>query len=127
MKITLSLPDDLYDELVAQAGDDKAIKSFIAERLEATKNYAAQSKAITLSEEQRARLQAITDRTVATADDVVKAFESIVRFDIGEFVYEFPVEDLDALASQAEYWDQPLDEYVISLMRDFVAFGANRA
>ena len=127
MKITFNIPDDLYDKFVAQAGDPKAVNGMLRDRLDRFQDCTATVlRPLELTDEQRITLSTLLDKPVTTGGEVVAAFEDILRFDVGEFVYTFKPEDLDILARQAEYWDKPLDEFIVDMMDEFTRFATNQ-
>lgn len=120
MKITFSLPDDLYEAYEMKADGPGKVNLLIKETLERFVDAPPlSSRPITLDADQRRRLEAVADTTLEDGDEVCELAERLSGIGLGEIQYQFTIDQLMRLEDRAESQGLSLQEYVELAMERF--------
>jgi len=120
MKVTFSIPDDLYEAYEMRAEGPGKVNLLLKETLERFVDAPPPSdRPITLDADQRRRLEAIADTTLEDGDEVCDLVERLAGLELGEIAYQFTIDQLVRLEEQAESKGLELHEYVDLAMERF--------
>lgn len=126
MKITFSLPDELHDRYEAKAGGPAKVNLLIKETLERFVDAPPQTeRPILIGAAERRRLEAAADTTLEDGEEVAQLVERLSSMELGEFSYQFTVDQLTRLEGQAESYGIPLQQYLELAMERFWDWRAN--
>lgn len=120
MKITLTLPDELYESLKQQVGDDaRKIPTLIRERLERYGTLAPETRPIILGVEHRLALEEILESTINSPEAVVELCRRLVAIDLGEIECPFTIDELEIMKQQANFMGETMEQYLTRQVEDF--------
>lgn len=118
MKLTLTVPDELYDAYRAQTPGQKnqeAVAKTILDRLQAFKEADPSNgeRHLLILAPARRELEAIFDRSVDSAVDLIRQIKYLCVFKIdGGVEHTFKAGELAQLKEQAEFHGIPVDDFV---------------
>lgn len=121
MRVTLNLPDDLYQQLEKQAADKtkpavnkriKAILSTFNDVEEAGDRY------IIIKGKHRREIEAILQGTAHTADELTTKIKNMSTVSVGEHDMPFTVEETRQIQAQAAFWGEDTDVYVKRIVKE---------
>ena len=119
MKLTLSLPDDFYDRLVALAkARHVTVQTFLAEALVALDPLLdPTARAIVLDAPTRVALEAALHRSLRTPEELVRAVEGLARVKIGEIAFPLTAVQADEIRRKAEANGRSYEDYAALVIR----------
>ncbi len=122
MKLTLYIDDKKYDELEALASKrNKTVDALIVDGLDLVAAHNSRENQILLDGAAVAAIAAtVGGKTLRSADDVVKLFQTNFRVKLGGVEYDLDVEDAHALKDQYSGFSNFMsyDEFVRDSIRE---------
>jgi len=120
MKITLTLPDELYDSLKKNVGDDgRKVPNLIRECLERYGNLSPATRPIILGVEHRLALEEILESTINSPEAVVDLCQRLATIDMGEVECPFSIDELEIMKQQAAFMGETMEQYLTRQVEDF--------
>lgn len=119
MKVTFSLPDDLYEQYEARA-TGSTVNVLIKETLERFVDAPPiKDRPILIDAADRRRIESVLDSTAEDGDAVATLVERLASMELGEFSYQFTVDQLTRLEEQADSYGIGLQQYLELAMERF--------
>lgn len=117
MKLTLSLPDDLYEHYLKKhcRGNPAKLPSLALSILQRFKEVREEDRVLIVMPEDRGRLEALLPAnpgpSIPSASDLVRRVEMLASMQIGEVKIPFTPNQLEELKRRAERNGKSLQEY----------------
>lgn len=119
MKITLTVPDSVFEQYEQQAGSKQGALAYMAKRLATYAEADPKERPLVLTSGYRQRLEDILESTIESPEAVCDLCERLVRLDISDASYEFSVDELERLAQQASFFGEPLPVFINRTLGEF--------
>lgn len=122
MKIIFNIDDDLYERYEARAltETDGKVNVLLKEVLERFVDAPPPSeRPILVNADQRRRIESVADTTVGDGEELATLVQRLATMELGEFSYQFTVDQLTRLDEQAESYGVELQEYLELAMERF--------
>lgn len=115
MKITFSIPDELYEKYQAQAERKtrNGVADEILERLERFADIPADQRAICVVGDTRRELETVFQTTVNSPEDLVTKVKRLCTVKIGPCERSLTAGELVTLQTQAQFMGLPPDQYLL--------------
>jgi hypothetical protein len=114
MKLTIQIPDDLYDAIKKQAKGTypKDVEAEVLHRLTLLKDVPHTDRFILLFGAERKALEAVFQTTVDDASDLVRKVHHMGLFRFGEVEFPLTPEELAFLGEQARFFGLDPHEHI---------------
>lgn len=120
MKVTFTVPDELYDIYLKQAKHDpKKVTAEMKARLERYALAGGPDRPLILTGDHRRALEDILETTIDSAEEIVTMCQRLSRINLGEVVCDFSVSELETMQQQAQFMGETMEEYFVRHAEDF--------
>lgn len=127
MKVTLTIPDELFETYQGQTGFGTTVQQTIVSRLVAYAEADPKERPIIVTRETRQRLEDILESTIESPKAIAELCERLATIDLGEVGHTLSVDELERLRSQARFFGESVDEYLERTLGEFVRYALNLA
>lgn len=123
MKITLSIPDDQYEQLEAEAGR-QGVPKWIGDRLTLMQGVDPKAPPLTLTQAQVRQLQELLSINLKSADQLIEHIKGSQLIQLGDGVeVDLPPDDLYSLQQQAiGMGAASFEDYMRDFIQEAIAF-----
>ena len=121
MRVTIDIPDELYDAVQAKADSkDKAdVNKRIRSVLQAFNDVEEKGdRYIILKGESRREVERILESTITSGEELARKLKNLSVVSIGESTIEFNETEQRQIHSQAQFWSETPEVYIERVMRE---------
>lgn len=118
MKLTLTLPDELYEHYQQQAQKQtpQAIEKELIARLTRFKDVPNQERAVVLWGDDRRAIEGIFQTTIDTPAELIRKIKQLCTVKIGPIDKQLTASDLSILHTQATFHGIPVDDFLLTVI-----------
>lgn len=117
MKISLSIPDELYETYIKKFGIQGA-HNRMKQAIDAYKEVELSDRAIIVASDNRRAIEAVFQTTIDDAPKLVKLIQNMSRVSLGNIDMEFSSDQLARMEAQAGFHGRTLEQYIRETVKE---------
>jgi hypothetical protein len=120
MRVTVTVPDEKYDEMVAKWGETTLPKRWL-EAMIAFKEVKLGDRALVIHGKTRQDIEAQFETTLETPEKLLKLVSAMNRVKIGDLELKFTEDELARLQMQATFHGRTLEVFIMEMIAEIKA------